>query len=68
MKVLLNIKDEKADFILEVLENFKDVKVTHLSTQKANILWGIKEAIEEVKLIQAEKLSGIPAKNILDEL
>ncbi|SHN35472.1 hypothetical protein [Mucilaginibacter sp. OK098] len=68
MKIILEIKDEKAPFILEVLRNFKDVKATPLSNYKADVLEGIKEAVEEVNLIKQGKLKGIPARELLNEL
>lgn len=68
MKVILDIKDERAPFIMEVLKNFKDVKAKPITSYKADILEGVKEAIEEVKLIKQGKLKGIPAKDLFDEL
>ena len=68
MKVLLDIKDEKASFILEVLKNFKDVKAKPLSDFKADVFEALKESMEEVQLIREGKLKGIPAKDLLDEL
>ena len=68
MKVLLDIKDEKASFMMEVLRNFKDVKAKPISGYKANILEGINEAVEEVKQIKQGKLKGISAKDLLNEL
>ena len=68
MKLLLDIKDEKASFIMEVLKNFKDVKIKPLTSYKGNILEGINEAISEVKLIKEGKLKGISAKDLLNEL
>ena len=68
MKVILEIKDEKASFIMEVLKNFKYVKASPLTSYKADVLEGIKEAIEEVKLIKRGKLKGISAKELLNEL
>jgi hypothetical protein len=68
MKVLLDIKDEKAHFILDVLKNFKDVKVKPLTNYKADVLERIKEAVEEVQLIKQGKLKGISAKELLNEL
>jgi len=68
MKVILDIKDEKASFMIEVLKNFKDVKTTPISSYKADVLEGLNEAIHEVKLIKQGKLKGIPAKDLLDEL
>jgi hypothetical protein len=68
MKIILDVKDNKASFMLEVLKNFKDVKARPLTNYKADILEGIKEAVEEVKLIKQGKLKGIPAKDLLNEL
>jgi len=68
MKIILDIKDEKASFIMEVLKNFKDVKAKPLSKYKADVLEGLQEAIEEVTLIKQGKLKGISARELLDEL
>jgi len=68
MKVILDIKDEKASFMMEVLKNFKDVKAKPITGYKAHILEGINEAVQEVKLIKQGKLKGIPAKDLLNEL
>ncbi|HEX3383870.1 MAG TPA: hypothetical protein VHS53_01715 [Mucilaginibacter sp.] len=68
MKIILDIKDEKASFMMEVLRNFKDVKATPISSYKAEVLDGLNEAIQEVKLIKQGKLKGIPAKDLLKEL
>ena len=68
MKVLLDIKDERAPFIMELLKNFKDVKAKQITSYKANVFEGIKEAVEEVKLIKQGKLKGISAKDLLNEL
>jgi hypothetical protein len=68
MKIILEIKDEKASFIMEVLKDFKDVKAIPLSNYKADVLEGIKEAVEEVNLIKQGKLKGIPARELLNEL
>lgn len=68
MKVLLEIREDKAAFILELLKNFKYVKVQPLTPQNAEILSGLKEGVEEMKLIRSGKLKGIPAKVLLDEL
>lgn len=68
MKVLLDIKDDKAAFILELLDNFKYVKSEPLTPYKAEVLRGIKNSVEEMKLIKAGKLKAIPAKDLLNEL
>ncbi len=68
MKIILDIKDDKADFIIELLSNFKFVKTKPLTPYKADVLEGIKEAVDEMKLIKEGKLKGISAKALLDEL
>jgi hypothetical protein len=68
MKVLLDIKDNKATHLLEVLKGLSYVKATTLSNEKALLMEEIKDAVEEVKLIRQGKLKGIPAKKLLDEL
>lgn len=32
MKLIVDVKDEKASFVMEVLKNFKDVKVKPLTS------------------------------------
>ncbi len=69
MKILLEIPDSKSGFFMEVLRNFSFVKkATPLSDAKAELMQDIREAVEEMKLIRAGKLKGIPAKDLLDEL
>jgi len=68
MKVLLDIKDSKAKFIMELLTNFPYVKAKPITNEKALLIEEIKEAVEELSLIRQGKLKGIPAKQLLDEL
>jgi hypothetical protein len=68
MKLLLDIKDDKADFIIELLNNFKFVKTKPLTSHQAEVLEGVKQAVEEMKLINEGKLKGTPAKELLNEL
>jgi hypothetical protein len=68
MKMLIDIKDSKADFFMEVLRNFSVVKAKPVSAEKALLMEEIKEAVDELKLIRQGKLKGIPAKQLLDEL
>ena len=68
MKVLLDIKDNKAAFILELLNNFKFVKAEPLTPHKAEVIHGIKTAVEEMKLIKEGKLKARPAKDLLNEI
>ena len=68
MKVLLDIKDNKALHLLEVLKSLPYVKTKTISNEKALLMEEIKEAVEELKLVRQGKLKGIPAKQLLDEL
>ena len=67
MKVLLDIKDEKAPFFMEVLKNFKFVKVEPL-TDKEEIIEDIKQAVEELNLIRAGKKQARNAEDFIHEL
>ena len=68
MRVLLDIKDNKALHLLEVLKGLSYVKAKTISEEKALLIEEIKEAVEELKLIRQGKLKGISAKQLLDEL
>lgn len=68
MKVLLDIKDNKAKHLLEVLKGLSYVKAKTISEEKALLMEEIKDAVEELKLVRQGKLKGIPARQLLDEL
>jgi len=68
MKLLLDIKDDKAAFIIELLKNFKFVKAQPLSSYKAEVLEGLKEAIDEVNQIKVGKKEAQPLSEFLDEV
>jgi len=68
MKVLLDIKDNKVKFIMELLKSFSFVKAKPLTPYKADILERIKEAVEEMKLIKVGKLKARNAEDLFSEL
>lgn len=68
MKVLLDINDDKATFILELLQNFKFVKTRQLTPEKAEVLEGLRDAVEEVHIIKAGKKKAQPLSDFLNEL
>ena len=68
MKVLLEIKEKKAAFVMELLSNFKFVKVKEPALGKHKVLEELKEAVEEVKQIKAGKKKGQPLSELLNEL
>jgi hypothetical protein len=68
MKLLLDIKDDKAAFVIELLHNFKFVKAKPLTSGNARILAGLKEAVEEVNQVKAGKKATQPLDEFLREL
>jgi hypothetical protein len=68
MKVLLDIEDAKVPFIMELLKSFSYVKAKPLTPYKAGVLEGIKEAVEEMKLVKAGKLKARNAEDLFNEL
>ena len=68
MKILLDIRDNKAAFFMEVLKNFSFVKATPITENKAEFLKDLKEAVEEVKLAKQGKIKLQSAKEFIDEL
>lgn len=68
MKVLLDIKDEKATFVLEVLKNFKFVKAQPFTNNDNRFFEELKEAVEEVNLYKTGKIKGRPLTEVLDDL
>jgi len=68
MRLLLDIKDDKAAFFMEMLQNFSFVKAKSLSDEKAILMEDIKEAVENLKLVRKGKMKARPARELLDEL
>ena len=68
MKVLVDVSDNKGDFILELLNNFSFVKARPISPAKALLLDEIKEAVENLNFVKQGKLKAQPAKELLNEL
>ena len=68
MKILLDIKDSKADFMMELLKNFSFVKIKVLTPNKTQILKYLKASIEEVTLAKQGKIKLQYARDFLNEL
>ena len=68
MQVLLDIKDSKAHFVMELLKSLSFVKATTLTPSKAEFLKELKGAIQEVTLAKQGKLKLQSAKDFLNEL
>jgi uncharacterized FlgJ-related protein len=68
MKVLLDIKDDKAAFFMEVLKNFTYVKAKPVTAEKNLLLKEIEEAVHNVNLAKQGKLKPKPLSELLNEL
>ncbi len=68
MKVLLDIKDNKVDFVMELLNSLSFVKAKPLTPHKAEVMESIKNAVEEMKLIKAGKKKARNAEDLFNEL
>ncbi len=70
MKVVLDIKDSKADFFMELVNNLGFVKKIEAEKEptKKQILQELKQAVVELRLIEEGKIKARPAKELLDEL
>jgi len=68
MKVILDIKDNKAAFVMELLSNLSFVKARPLSEDNIILIEEIKQAAEELKLVREGKLKARPARDLINEL
>ncbi len=68
MKVILDIKDENASSLMEVLKGLKYVKAKPITTAKATYFVELKESVEEVKLAKKGKLKLKTFDSFLNEL
>lgn len=68
MKVIVEIKDSKAEFVMELLNSLSFVKAKPISDEKALLIEEIKEAVKNVKLAKQGKLKAKPLNELLNEL
>jgi len=68
MKILLDIKDTKATFIIELLNSFSYIKMETITPQNAQFLIELKGSIQEVRLAKQGKIKLQSAKDFLNEL
>jgi hypothetical protein len=68
MKVLLDIKDNKAFHLLEVLKGLSYVKTTMISDENAILMSDIKEAVDNLTLARKGKLKLKSARELYNEL
>jgi len=68
MKILLDIKDNKADFVLELLNNLSFVKAEAISLKKAQFIKELKSSVIEVENAKQGKIKLKSAEDLFNEL
>ena len=68
MKLLLDVKDSKSDFVMELLNNFSFITAETLTPAKAKLLKELKGSAEEVALAKEGKIKLQGARDFLNEL
>jgi hypothetical protein len=68
MKLLLDIPNRHAPYLLDVLQHISYVKLQTITDEKALLLSEIKEAVEEVKLVRAGVKHARNFDEFLEEL
>ncbi len=70
-QIVLNIKDSKVGFFLELIKNFDFVKIEkqgYTEPTKDEIKENIKQGLKEVQFIEQGKMKATPLKDFLNEL
>ena len=69
-QVTLNIPDKKYPFFMELINSLDFIKKDKIKavSEREEILAGIKQAGEEMRLIKAGKLKARPIQDVLDEI
>ena len=68
MKILLEVNNNKAAFILDMLRQYSFVKAKPIVSEKDKLKEDIKEAVEELKLVLEGKIEARNAEDVINEL
>jgi len=68
MKILLDIPDNQASSLIDVLRSISYVRVKPLTDAKALLMEEIKEAVDEMQLIKTGAKKARNAEDFLNEL
>lgn len=68
MRVLLDIPDNKAASLMDVLRSISYVKTKTISSEKAILMEEMKEAVENLTLARQGKLKLKSARDLYNEL
>jgi hypothetical protein len=67
MLLLLDIKDNKADSLIDVLNGLKYVKIKPLTSKKYQLIDEIKEAVVNLELIKSGNMKAKTLDELLNE-
>ncbi|MBK7633345.1 MAG: hypothetical protein WAT22_00335 [Saprospiraceae bacterium] len=68
MKVILDVNENKADFVMELLNSLPFIKVVTVNKKKEKFLKDLEESVDEVNLAIQGKVKLKSAEEILNEL
>jgi hypothetical protein len=68
MKILLEVKNDKAPFILNMLKQYSFVKAKPIVTKKNRLKEEILEAVDELKLVLEGKIEARNAEDVINDL
>ena len=68
MQYILEVDDNKDEFLLEMLRHFRFVKTRPLTKTNVQFVTEMKRSVEQVKLAKKGKLKLQKAKDLLNEL
>ena len=68
MKVVIEIEDDKKEFILNILTQHSCVKISPLKSEKLDIMSGILESVDELNQVKQGKLKTLSVEELLNEL
>ena len=68
MDFLVKIADSQAPRFLELMKNFRRVKVERISAEKKKLIREIRQAVEEVKAADRGEIQLRSARELLREL
>lgn len=68
MKLILDIEDSKVGFFMELLKNFRFVKVKPFDANKNLIIKELEESIDQINQIKNGQMTARPVEDLLNEV
>lgn len=68
MKIVLEIQDNKAQNLIEILRHLPFVKIQQIDDEKQMLIEDIKDAVQNLNKVKKGKIMPKPARELLDEL